>query len=99
MRVAKSHLLILRLLQRKPNQYAAEMVAVSDGQLSHGSIYVQLRRMEREGYLASKKEDPVDGQVGLPRRLYWITGYGAQVLRACDAKADAAIAGELAPNG
>ena len=54
---------------------------------AHGTLYKALGRMQRAGLLESRWEDPeVAATEGRPRRrLYHVTGLGAQVLSASDA--------------
>ena len=70
--------LVLELLLDNPTtqMYGLEMVANSGNQLKRGTIYVTLDRMEDKGYLKSRQEDPQPNARGIPRRLYWVTGYG-----------------------
>ena len=46
-----------------------------------GTVYVTLNRMEDKGYVESWQEDRATGAVGLPRRLYKVTGLGSTVLK------------------
>lgn len=54
---------------------------------AHGTLYKALERMQRAGLLESRWEDPnVAAAEGRPRRrLYHVTGLGAQALPASDA--------------
>ncbi len=54
---------------------------------AHGTLYKALERMERAGLLESRWEDPdVASAEGRPRRrLYHVTGLGAQALAGSDA--------------
>lgn len=53
---------------------------------AHGTLYKALERMQRAGLLESRWEDPnVAAAEGRPRRrLYHVTGLGAQSLPAAD---------------
>jgi DNA-binding PadR family transcriptional regulator len=75
--------LVLELLLRMPAsaKYGLEMVAESNGQLSRGTIYVTLGRMEDKGYVESRPEEPDRLSSGIPRRLYRVTGYGQRVFQ------------------
>jgi DNA-binding PadR family transcriptional regulator len=73
--------LILQMLVPKRHMYGQEMVEASDGQLGRGTVYVTLDRMEDKGYVDSWQEERAPGAVGLPRRLYKVTGLGSAVLR------------------
>ena len=72
---------ILELLLATPasEKYGLEMVADSKGELSRGTVYVTLSRMEDKGYVASRPEEPDPHVSGIPRRLYKVTGYGRKV--------------------
>ena len=54
---------------------------------AHGTLYKALERMQRAGLLESRWEDPgVAAVAGRPRRrLYHVTGLGAEALPASDA--------------
>jgi DNA-binding PadR family transcriptional regulator len=72
---------ILDMLIQKTPMYAQQMVDASGGELGRGTVYVTLNRMEDKGYVTSWQEDQAPGAVGLPRRLYKVTGLGSTVLR------------------
>jgi DNA-binding PadR family transcriptional regulator len=59
-------------------------------------VYVTLGRMQEKGYVESRTEPPAPGAIGLPRRLYRPTAYGAGVFKAWT-RAARAIA-RLQPN-
>lgn len=73
--------LILGILLQNPasEKYGLEMVGESKGQLSRGTIYVTLSRMEDKGYVQSRSEESDHPMSGIPRRLYRVTGYGQKV--------------------
>lgn len=73
--------LILDILLQTPasEKYGLEMVGESKGQLSRGTIYVTLSRMEDKGYVQSRPEESDRPMSGIPRRLYRVTGYGHKV--------------------
>lgn len=75
---------ILALLMERvgAERYGLEMVEISKGALARGSIYVYLDRMTKKGLVQSRSEDPDPRRSGMPRRLYKVTGLGAQVFRA-----------------
>ena len=54
----------------------------SDGRVKRGSVYVTLARMEAKGFVESRQEERPAGAIGLPRRLYKATAYGATVREA-----------------
>lgn len=74
--------LILRLLVGNGELFGLQMVERSKGELRRGTVYVTLDRMEDKGYLTSRQEEKLPGAIGLPRRLYKITGLGQRVLHA-----------------
>jgi len=63
-------------------RFGLELVAHSDGRVKRGSVYVTLARMEAKGFVESRQEERPAGAIGLPRRLYKATAYGATVLEA-----------------
>lgn len=74
--------LIMQLLVRNGETFGLKMVEQSEGELKRGTVYVTLSRMEEKGYISSRQEDQLPGAIGLPRRLYKLTGLGARVLSA-----------------
>lgn len=74
--------LIMQLLTRNGEMFGLKMVEESDGELKRGTVYVTLNRMEEKGYLTSREEEQLPGAIGLPRRLYRLTGLGERVLLA-----------------
>lgn len=81
-RLSRTEALILSLLMGKSELYGLEMVEQSDGRLKRGTIYVTLGRMQDKGLVESRKEPRQSPEVGIPRRLYSITGYGMRVIAA-----------------
>ncbi|MBP7779480.1 MAG: PadR family transcriptional regulator [Acidobacteria bacterium] len=67
---------ILRLLIANGEMYGLELVAASD-LLKPGTIYVTLGRMADKGFVESRTEK-LEGQSGLPRRLFKPTGEGSR---------------------
>jgi DNA-binding PadR family transcriptional regulator len=63
-------------------RFGLELVATSDGRVKRGSVYVTLTRMEAKGFVESRQEERPAGAIGLPRRLYKATPYGAAVRQA-----------------
>lgn len=59
--------------------YGLEMVEASGGELKRGTIYVTLQRMKEKGYVESKPEPRPAPEVGIPRKLYRVTGYGERI--------------------
>lgn len=85
--------LVLDLLAAKPAPaYGLELVRRSQGDLSRGSVYVLLDRLEEKGFVESWLEDKPEDRSGLPRRLYRLTATGARA-RSAAAAASAVWAG------
>ena len=57
-------------------------MALSEGALKRGTVYVTLGRMEAKGFVRSEQEAMPSGAIGLPRRLYYPTPLGERVRRA-----------------
>jgi len=77
--------LILSLLVSSGPMHGLGLVAESRGTLKRGTVYVTLGRLEAKGFVVSEQEDPHPAAIGLPRRIYRVTGLGERVLRAWDA--------------
>jgi DNA-binding PadR family transcriptional regulator len=74
--------LILELLLGSGPLYGLRLVELSDGELKRGTVYVTLGRLEAKGLVASEQEAAQPGAIGLPRRIYSITGLGERLLAA-----------------
>jgi hypothetical protein len=74
--------LILDLLIAQGPLFGLQLVALSDGALKRGTVYVTLGRMETKGFVRSEQEAMPPGAIGLPRRLYYPTPLGERVVRA-----------------
>ena len=81
-RLSRTEAFILGLLVNKSEWYGLEMVEQSDGRLKRGTVYVTLGRMQDKGLIESRKESRQSPEIGIPRRLYSITGHGMRVLAA-----------------
>lgn len=81
----KEFLILKLLIESGRELYGLEMVEASDGNLKKGTIYVTLQRMQDKGVVDSKPEPRIAPEIGIPRRLYCVTGYGQRVYRACQA--------------
>jgi len=79
--ISPTESLVLDLLEAREH-FGLELVETSRGSLKRGSIYVTLGRMEVKGFVESRQEERPAGAIGLPRRLYKATAYGATVLEA-----------------
>ena len=81
--LSRKEALILEMLVGSGRElYGLEMVDDSNGKLKRGTIYVTLQRMKEKGLIDSKPEPRPAPEIGIPRRLYWPTGYGQRVLAA-----------------
>ena len=72
--------LILELLLSQGSLFGLQLVALSDGALKRGTVYVTLGRMEAKGFISSEQEAVPPGAIGLPRRLYYPTPLRERVL-------------------
>lgn len=70
---------VLELLAATGEAYGLELVGLSGGWLKRGTVYVLLDRMREKGLVADRQEQT---SVGIPRRSYRLTGFGAAVLAA-----------------
>lgn len=82
-RVSSTEREVLELLKSGRKMYGLEMVKASE-LLQRGSVYVYLSRMVKKGFLTDSVEE-VEGQAGMPRRKYQISGLGLQVLHTVEA--------------
>lgn len=78
-RLSPKELVAMRLLVGN-ELYGLELVKESDGALKRGTVYVLLDRLEKKGFIESRREKD-ESIPGLPRRLYKVTGLGQRVLR------------------
>jgi hypothetical protein len=83
--------LILELLLSQGSLFGLQLVALSDGALKRGTVYVTLGRMEAKGFIRSEQEAMPPGAIGLPRRLYYPTPLGERVLGAWSQMAQALL--------
>ena len=74
--------LILELLLSRGSLFGLQLVALSEGALKRGTVYVTLGRMEAKGFVRSEQDAMAPGAIGLPRRLYYPTPLGERVLHA-----------------
>lgn len=94
----KEHRVLEMLIQSKRELFGLEMVEASNGELKRGTIYVTLQRMQEKGLVDSKPEPRTAPEIGIPRRLYSVSGYGQRVYRAYQA-ARQAFGAEFIPVG
>src|ERR1044072_6565852 len=78
----KEFLVLEMLIQSGRELYGLEMVEASRGDLKRGTIYVTLQRMQEKGLIDSKPEPSTAPEIGIPRRLYSVSGYGKRVHQA-----------------
>jgi len=84
--LSRKEVLILEMLVSNGRElYGLEMVEASNGELKRGTIYVTLQRMQEKGFIDSKQEARIAPEIGIPRRLYRITGSGQRVFAAYQA--------------
>jgi DNA-binding PadR family transcriptional regulator len=79
--ISGTEALIIELLG-EGERFGLELIEASDGRLKRGTIYVTLSRMEAKGFVVSRQEERSPGAIGLPRRMYRVTGYGLKVYQA-----------------
>ena len=75
-KLSRTERLILELLSGE-EMFGLQLVEQSKGVLKRGTVYVTLGRMQDKGYVESWTEKQPAGAIGLPRRLYRPTAYGA----------------------
>lgn len=85
-KLSRTERLILELLSGD-EMFGLQLVEQSKGALKRGTVYVTLGRMQDKGYVESWTEQQPVGAIGLPRRLYRPTAYGARVLAAWESVA------------
>ena len=79
--ISSTEALIIELLASR-ERFGLDLVDGSNGRLKRGTIYVTLSRMEAKGFVESRQEERPAGAIGLPRRMYRVTAYGAKVYQA-----------------
>ena len=78
-KLSPKEMLTLEMLISNGEMFGLEMVAVSEGELKRGTIYVMLQRMSDKGYIESREEPRTMPEIGIPRRKYRATGLGEKV--------------------
>jgi PadR family transcriptional regulator, regulatory protein PadR len=92
-RLSRKESLILEMLVSSTREiFGLEMVQASAGELKRGTVYVTLKRMEDKGLIESRTEARTGGEIGIPRRLYRVTGHGKRVLEAMNTARDVVFA-------
>jgi DNA-binding PadR family transcriptional regulator len=79
-RLSRTERTILEHLVEHGESFGLQIVERSRGAVKRGTVYVTLGRMQQKGLVASRTEAPLVGAIGLPRRLYRPTAYGAALL-------------------
>ena len=92
-RISQKEEMIFDLLGSN-ERYGLELVHNSGGKLKRGTVYVTLQRMEDKGLIESYVKEKPPTESGIPRRMYRVTGHGAQVWHAYQAAA-AVMAGVI----
>ena len=81
--LSRKEFLILEMLIASGRElFGLEMVEASNGALKRGTIYVTLQRMHEKGLVDSEPEPRTAPEIGIPRRLYKVTGYGQRMYKA-----------------
>lgn len=70
------------LCNHSGERYGLEIVALSNGGIKRGTLYVILNRMEDKGYITSRQEEARHKERGIPKRLYKPTGLGQRAFDA-----------------
>lgn len=77
---------LLAIATLAPEAYGARILefleAASNQPVSLGAIYTTLDRLQRKGLVTSARSAPLPQPGGRSRRLYQLSGTGAQVLHA-----------------
>jgi DNA-binding PadR family transcriptional regulator len=76
---------VLELLTERGSLYGLELVALSNGGLKRGTVYVTLGRMQDRGLVRPLDDKSPESHAGLPRPKYRITAAGARALVAAQA--------------
>lgn len=78
----KEEAILRMLIGSARGLFGLEMVEESQGDLKRGTIYVTLKRMQEKGLVESEPEPRPAPEIGIPRRLYRVTGLGQKVFAA-----------------
>jgi DNA-binding PadR family transcriptional regulator len=97
-------LVLLAILRTGPGAYAVpirdQLRRQAGVELSRGSVYVTLDRLERKGYVSSWFDDPTPEPAGKARRCFRLEREGLMALRAAQRMIERLQAGTvLAPGG
>src|SRR5262252_1882952 len=92
-------LVLLAVLRLGDDAYAVPIRALIRGEtgvdLSRGTIYVTLERLERKGYVTSWFSDPQAVRGGKARRIFKLTSAGVAAVRASKRAVDQLAAGTI----
>jgi PadR family transcriptional regulator PadR len=92
-------LVLMAVLRLDADAYAApirELIEREAGaELSRGTVYVTLERLEQKGYVASWFSDPIAIRGGKAKRLFQLKPAGLTALKAARAAVDRLAAGTL----
>jgi PadR family transcriptional regulator PadR len=84
---------VLQVMLRHPTGEHYGLELSKESGLPSGTIYPMLRRLERDGWVESRWEEADPSEEGRPRkRLYLLTGLGAQEARRHLARAQSMLA-------
>lgn len=86
-------MVVLALLRDGGEMYGLELVKESKRRLTRGGVYVLLDRLEDKGFVTSRRRPAPEGEGGLPRRLYSLTGLGERALSAANLISPAPVRG------
>ncbi len=75
--------LILELLARRGELYGLELVALSEGRLKRGTVYVSLGRLQAKGWVQVVADEAAGEHAGLPRPRYRLSAAGKKVSSLC----------------
>jgi DNA-binding PadR family transcriptional regulator len=76
---------VISLLIPRGEMYGLQLVKDSGGKLKRGTVYVTLGRMVDKGLVEDRVEGSVPEYIGIPRRLYKVTGLGERAARKYEA--------------
>lgn len=81
-RLSKKEMIALDLLVNQGEMYGVEMVENSGGELKRGTVYVTLQRMADKGWVESREVPREPPEIGIPRRIFRVTGLGQRAYKA-----------------
>lgn len=81
-KITEKEFKILDIILNGGEMFGLEIVESSNGEVKRGTVYVTLNRMIDKGFLESREEPRAEPEIGLPRRMFKVTGFGERVYRA-----------------